>query len=199
MRMNDGACDSHGRYWVGAMNDPKVQAPTNEGVLFRLDPDMSLHRMLEGVTIPNGMGWSADDKIFYFTDSPTGNIYKFDFDASTGDISNRRVFFHLDMKNAVPDGFAMDAEGCFWVALCGGGKVLRLSPEGKIVGEVLIPTRMVSCPGFVNEELFITSAEEEDPGKYPESVELAGSLFKIKVGITGLPLHRFRRQKLLKS
>ena len=194
MRMNDGACDSQGRYWVGAMNDPEVQAPSNEGVLFRLDPDMTLHRMLEGVSIPNGMGWSTDDRIFYFTDSPTRNIYKFDYDASTGNISNREVFFHLEFENAVPDGFAMDAEGCFWVALCGGGKVLRLSPEGKIIGEIFIPTRMVSCPAFVNEELFITSAAEEDPDSQPESARFGGSLFKVDVGVKGLPLHKFKRK-----
>ena len=72
MRMNDGAVDSQGRYWAGMMNDPKVQEPTDEGVLFRLDPDMTLHRMIEKVTIPNGMGWNADDNVMYFTDSPTG-------------------------------------------------------------------------------------------------------------------------------
>ena len=191
--MNDGACDSRGRYWVGAMNDPKVKAPSDEGVLFRLDPDLTLHRMLERVTIPNGMGWSVDDTKFFFTDSPTGNIFVFDFDVSTGNISNRRVFFHLDMENAVPDGFAMDDEGCFWVAVCGGGKVLRLSPDGKIIGEVSLPTRMISCPGFVDKDLFITSAEEEDPDRHPESVKFAGSLFKVNAGVSGLPLHRFRR------
>lgn len=72
MRMNDGAVDSHGRYWVGTMNDPKVQKISGEGVLFRLDPDMALHRMIEGVTIPNGIGWTADDKSMYFTDTTTG-------------------------------------------------------------------------------------------------------------------------------
>ena len=194
MRMNDGACDSHGRYWVGSMNDPKSQAPVDEGVLFRLDPDMSLHRMLDGVTIPNGMGWSADDKIFYFTDSPTKSIFMFDFEAATGGITNKRIFFHLDSKDAVPDGFAIDAEGCFWVALCGGGKVLRLSSEGKVIGEISLPTRMITCPGFVDEDLFVTSAEEEDPESYPESVEFDGSVFKVNVGVTGLPLNKFRRQ-----
>ncbi len=179
--MNDGAVDSHGRYWVGTMNDPIVQAPSDEGVLFRLDaghPDMILHRMIEKVTIPNGMGWSADDKRMYFTDSPTRNIFKYDYDASTGDISNRSVFFHLDDDIAVPDGFAMDVEGNLWVALCGGGKVLRISPEGKITGEIILPTRMISCPGFVNENLFITSAEEEDPENFPDSVNLQGASSK---------------------
>ena len=193
--MNDGAVDTQGRYWVGAMNDPKVQTPTNEGVLFRLDPDLKLHRMIEQVSIPNGMGWSADDKIFYFTDTPTGNIFMFDYEASTGNLSNRRVFFHVDDKNVMPDGLAMDVEGCFWVALCGAGKVIRVSREAKVVGEILLPTRMITCPGFVNEDLFITSAEEEDPEKFPDSVKLAGSLFRVNVGVSGLPLHKFKRSK----
>ncbi len=59
MRFNDGCVDPQGRFWAGTMNDPKVKEPAAEGVVFRLDPDMSLHRMIEGVTIPNGMGWSV--------------------------------------------------------------------------------------------------------------------------------------------
>ena len=191
--MNDGAVDSRGRYWAGTMNDPKVQDPSNEGVLFRLDPDMSLHRMIENVTVPNGMGWNGDDDTFYFTDSPTKNIFKFDYEASTGNIFNRRVLYHVDDDNAVPDGFASDVEGTLWVALCGGGKVVRISPEGKVIGEILLPTRMISCPGFVNEDLFITSAEEEDPDQFPDSVQYAGSLFKVNVGVAGMSLHKFKR------
>ena len=194
MRFNDGAIDTAGRYWAGAMNDPKVKAPTDEGVLFRLDPDLKLHRVIEKVTIPNGIGWSADDKTMFFTDSPTGNIFKFDYDAATGDISNRRVFFHADEENGgVPDGFALDADGYLWTAVFGAGKVLRISPEGKIVGEILLPTRCITCPGFAGEDLFITSAEEEEPKKYPESTKYAGSLFKVHVGVEGSPIHKFRR------
>ena len=74
MRFNDGVVDHEGRYWVGAMNDPKVKAPpTDEGVLFRLDPDMTLHRMIEQVSIPNGICFSPNEKRMYFIDSPTGN------------------------------------------------------------------------------------------------------------------------------
>ena len=74
MRLNDGVVDHEGRYWAGAMNDPKVKAPpTDEGVLFRLDPDMTLHRMIEKVSIPNGICFSPDEKLMYFIDSPTGN------------------------------------------------------------------------------------------------------------------------------
>lgn len=74
MRLNDGVVDHEGRYWAGTMDDPKVKAPpTDEGVLFRLDPDMSLHRMIEKVSIPNGICFSPNEKIMYFIDSPTRN------------------------------------------------------------------------------------------------------------------------------
>ncbi|KAL8633212.1 hypothetical protein Q9189_001112 [Teloschistes chrysophthalmus] len=180
MRCNDGAVDKAGRYWVGTMNDPKVISPTNEGVLFRLDPDLSLHRMVEGATIPNGMGWSADDKKMYFIDTPTRNIFVYDFDLTSGSISNRQVFFHYpDDEEGAPDGFAQDVEGNLWTAVCGGWKVLKVSPKGVVVGVIDMPTRMITCPGFVGEDLFITSAVEEEPEKYPDSVELGGSLFRV--------------------
>ena len=63
------------------------------------------------------------------------------------------------------------------------------------MGEISLPNaRMISCPAFVDEELFITSAEEEEPEKYPDSVKFGGSLFKVHVGVKGLPVHRFRRR-----
>lgn len=176
------------------MNDPKVTDATNEGVLFRLDPDLILHRMIENVTIPNGIGWSADDEKMFFIDTPTRNIFVFDFDLASGEISNKQVLFHHDDgEEGAPDGFAMDSDGNLWTAICGGGKVLKISPEGKVVGEISLPTRMISCPGFAGEELFITSAEEEEPDKYPDSVEYGGSLFRVHVGVSGMPLHRFKR------
>lgn len=193
MRCNDGAVDSQGRYWVGTMNDPKVKDPSDEGILFRLDPDKSLHRMIEGVSIPNGMSWSSDDRVMYFTDSPSKNIYKYDFDAVSGIISNRQIFFHLEEEDAVPDGFAVDFEECFWVALAGGGKVLRISPQGQVIAQIVLPTRMIACPAFVGEDLYITTAEEEDPDKYPDSIQYAGSLFKVSVGVAGKPPLKWSR------
>ncbi|KAL9042568.1 MAG: hypothetical protein Q9214_003735, partial [Letrouitia sp. 1 TL-2023] len=170
---------SAGRYWVGTMNDPKVQEPTDEGVLFRLDPDLTLHRMIENVTIPNGIGWSADDRVMFFIDSPTKDIVAFDFNAATGAIANRRVFFHVEGEEGVPDGFAIDSTGHIWVAICGGAKILRVSPRGIVVGEIRLPTRMVTCPGFAGDDLLITSAEEPKPDRHPYSAEYAGSLFRV--------------------
>lgn len=193
MRLNDGFVDPEGRYFAGTMNDPKVKEPIDEGVLFRLDPDLSLHRIIDNVTIPNGMGFTLDEKSMYFIDSPTKNVWKYRYNRKTGNVSDREVFYHVVEDEAVPDGMAMDVNGCLWVALSGGGKVLKISPQGKVVGEVHLPTRMVSCPAFAGKELFITSAEEEEPDKYPESDRYGGSLFGVDVGVEGLALHKFRR------
>ena len=77
MRFHDGRVDPQSRYWAGTMNDPKVQDPHPEGVPFRLHPDKSLHRIIENVAIPNGMGWSLGGKVFCFTDSPTKNVFRY--------------------------------------------------------------------------------------------------------------------------
>ena len=193
MRMNDGAVDSQGRFWAGVMNDPKVKLGfEDEGVVFRLDPDLKLHRMIEKTTIPNGIGWNYKDDTMFWTDSTTSKIFKFDFDASTGTITNRQVFFEYVDKPGVPDGFAMDVEGCIWSAVFLGSKVIRISPEGKIIGEISLPTRCPTCPAFVGTSLFITSAKEPDPENFPSSAKYAGNLFRVDVGVRGKPKHKFR-------
>lgn len=191
MRFNDGAVDSKGRFWAGAMNDPKIQSPGPEGILFRLDPDLTLHRMLSPVTIPNGIGWNAADDTMYFTDSPTGKIFAFDFDAATGAISNQRVHFDLS-EPLEPDGFAIDVEGCIWSAIHGGGKVVRISPEGTVIGQIDLPTRNPTCPAFVGTELFITSAKDDyDDERFPRSVRYGGRVFRVDVGVCGRPRNEF--------
>lgn len=176
------------------MNDPEEAEITNEAVLFRLDPDGSFHRILEGVSVPNGMSWNDKDDTMYWTDTPTNNVYAFDFDAKTGNISNRRVYYHHpdDESSGSPDGHSRDVEGNIWHACYGGSRVIKISPEGKLIGEISIPTRNPTCPVFVGTELFITSAKEDEPYKYPESAKYAGDVFRVDVGVEGMPKHNAR-------
>jgi sugar lactone lactonase YvrE len=189
MRGNDGAVDSRGRFWLGMMTDLKLAELQNEGVLFRLDPDLSLHRMIEDMGISNGLGWNHDETIMYVTDTVTGNIFAYDFDVETGAISNRRVFYAAP-EGTPPDGFAMDEEGCLWVALWSGSRVVRVSPEGKLIGEIAIPARCVSCAEFAGTDLYITTADVE-----PTPDPYGGKLYKVNVGVRGKPRNNFKLQK----
>lgn len=157
---------------------------TLTGVLFRLDSDGTLHRMLENVKIPNGMSWSADDKVMYFTDSPKKCIEAFDFDAESGSISNPQTVYQYEGEG-VPDGHCQDENGNLWVAICEGGKVLQVSPTGKLLAQITLPTTMPTCPVFCGTSLFITSGQEQDPDNHPESAAVSGSLFSIDVGVRG--------------
>ncbi|KAF2264408.1 SGL-domain-containing protein [Lojkania enalia] len=195
MRSNDGAVDSQGRFWVGFMDDPLVAEVVDEGAVFRLDPDMTLHRPLEKITIPNGASWNKLDNTMYFADSPSGTISQFDYDPVTGKLSNRRPYFSIPKErydsNAVPDGHCIDEEGYMWTAVHGGGVVLRVSPNGELVGEIKVPTQQPTCPCFCGEELVITSAGGTAAnGKGAD--ENAGSVFKINVGVRGLKRFKFK-------
>lgn len=191
MRGNDGAVDSSGRFWVEAFVDPDIADTTDEGTVFRLDPDGSLTTMYEKIEIPNGITWNAKDDRMHLTDTTVGKIWSFAYDRETGNISDKKLFYQHEGEGN-PDGHTIDEHQNIWQALYGGSKVLRISPEGKITGEILLPTRNITCCVFAGEDLFITSAEEDEPDKYPESAKYAGNLFKAHVGVGGAPKHKAR-------
>ena len=167
------------------------------GTIFRLNNDLSLEKMAEGISIPNGITWSKDNKHLYLADSPSRNIYVYDFDKITGNISNRRIFFHVEDERGEPDGEALDADGNLWTAIYGTGMVLKISPDGQVLASIKIPTRCITCPVFVDEWLYVTSAAEEDPERYPESVKFQGGLFRCKVGVRGYKINHFKPLRTL--
>lgn len=163
------------------------------GTLFRLDTDLKLHVVKHPVTIPNGMSWSADNKYIYITESSENAITKYPYDVETGaiDFAAGEPFFQSPYEGGQPDGHARDEEGCFWIALYGVGKVVRVNLEGRITAEVEVPTRCVTCPAFCGTELFITTAKEADPEKYPDSKRMQGGVFKVDVRLCGAKLNKF--------
>lgn len=191
MRSNDGAVDSKGRFWVEAFDDPEIADPTDEGKVFRLEPDGTLKTMYEGVVIPNGITWNEADNVMHLTDTTIGKIWSFGYDRESGDITDKKVYYQHEGPGN-PDGHTIDVEGNLWQALYGGSRVLRISKEGKVTGEVLLPTRNITCCVFAGTDLFITSAKEDEPDKNAQSAKFAGNVFKVNVGITGPPRHKAR-------
>ena len=189
-RMNDGACDSRGRFWAGTMHtefDPCC------GSLYRLDPDGTVTRMVEDVSISNGIAWSPDDTVMYYVDTPSGGIDAFDFDPEKGEIANRRRVIDVDPGEGKPDGLVVDAEGFLWLALWDGWAVRRYRPDGAIVAVVDLPcARVTKCAfgGPALDELYITTASPNEPDADQPH---AGGLFRTRPGVIGLPSNPFAR------
>ncbi len=187
-RFNDGAVDSQGRFWAGTMCGLSEICSAPEGSLYRLDPDGSVSIMETGIFIANGIDWSPDTKIMYFTDSTRHVIYAYDFDPATGAIENRRPFISTPDEIGVPDGLTVDSEGCIWSARWGGWKITRYDPTGKVEREIQLP---VQCPtscafGGANlDELYITSAWNELSVEQKKNQPYAGDLFRVKTDTKG--------------
>ena len=185
-RFNDGKVDENGRYWAGTMDDGEK---LETGSLYRLDGDLTLHKMDENYTITNGPAFSVDGKTLYHTDTAKRTIFAFDF-SEDGAISNKRVFAELVAKEeGYPDGMTVDSEDCIWLAHFAGSRVTRYSPEGKVIQVITMPVPNITSCTFAGPDLdtmYITTArhllKEEDVRKYP----LSGSLFSCKPGVMGL-------------
>jgi sugar lactone lactonase YvrE len=188
-RFNDGACDALGRFWVGTMDR---QLRDSVGGLYRVDSDLSLHRMTQGVCVSNGIAWSPDNTRLYQCDSaPNPRIWVHDFDLSAGLVTQRRLFvqFPSDTVGGA-DGCAVDSEGSLWVASPRAGKILCFDPDGRLIRELPTPILNPSAIAFGGESLrtlFITSMRPANS----TLTEADGALFAADVGISGRIAHRF--------
>ncbi len=193
-RFNDGACDPQGRFFAGTVT---VDLRQGAGALYRLDPDGSIHTVLEGVTESNGIAWSPDGVTLYYVDSgePAPRIRAFAFEAEAGTLGESRDLVSFDPGDVVPDGLAVAAEGCLWVAMWGGSEVRRYGVDGRIMERLPLPVSRVTCPGFGGEgleDLYVTTAWEGMNAAERQPEPLAGHLFRMRPGARGLPAHRFR-------
>ncbi|MFC1996605.1 SMP-30/gluconolactonase/LRE family protein [Chloroflexota bacterium] len=189
-RFNDGKCDRLGRFWAGTLDE---EGPNTRGALYRLDPDGDFQTMKPGIGISNGLGWSPDNRVMYYTDSAKRTIWAYDFDQESGSIGNQRVFA-VTPQAYVPDGLTVDTEGFVWSAKWDGWKVVRYAPDGSIDLEVQLPVqRPTSCifggPGL--NQLYITSASTGLADDELAEQPLAGSVFVLESGVQGLPEPRF--------
>jgi sugar lactone lactonase YvrE len=187
--MNDGRCDAAGRFWAGTM---ATDGRRGAGALYRLEQGRAVERMVEGVSISNGIDWSLDGRLMYYIDTPEDRVDVFDFDPDTGSIANRRLFAKIE-GGGHPDGMTVDAEGGLWVALWGGSRVAHLLPDGTPDGGVELPVAQVSSCCFGGSDLrdlYITTAWEHLAAERREPH--AGSLFRARPGVAGQPAHAYR-------
>jgi L-arabinonolactonase len=192
-RLNDGKVDRRGRFIAGSM-DTMEEGPN--GALYRLDPDLSLHKLDDKIIVSNGPCWSPDSKTFYFADTWSGEIWKYDYDLATGSVANRRTFTKVDRsRGGAADGSTVDAEGCLWNALVYDGRLVRYRPDGSVDRIIEMPVKKVTSVMFGGpalDILYVTSMAKPPLPRFPGDGVQRGSLFAIyDLGIRGVPEPRF--------
>jgi sugar lactone lactonase YvrE len=189
-RSNDGKCDPSGRFWCGSMTFDFAPGASH---LYMMDTDHQVHHKLDNITTSNGIVWTKDGKTMYYIDTGNNQLDAFDFDIATGNIKNRRVAVS-NTWGGYFDGMTIDVDDNVYIAIWGGGKVLKINPStGDLIATIKVPgaKNVTSCafggPDF--HDLYITtSGEEADPKQEPN----AGALFKVRLeDAQGLPAYEF--------
>jgi L-arabinonolactonase len=183
LRMNDGRTDREGRFVAGSYDTSGGTA----GTVWRLDPDLTLTRLFDGVTVSNGTCFSADGRTMYFADSATQRVDAFAYGVD-GLPAGRRPVAPTPAPG-YPDGSCIDAEGGIWNAVWEGYRVERWLPDGRRDRVVEVPVKKPSCVSFGGpdlDQLYITTSRQ---GETPEDLArepTAGSLYVCTPGVRGL-------------
>ena len=194
-RLNDGKVDRLGRFVCGSMD---MKEEKKVAALYRLDPDLSVHKLEDNIIVSNGPCWSPDDKTFYFSDSWSMEISAYDWDATTGTPSRKRTFIAYDKnrrENGVPDGATVDSEGYLWSAAVFSGELRRFAPDGQLDRTVVLPIKNVTSLMFggpILDIIYCTSIGQIHLPGLPNDGPLGGSLLGVYgLGIKGVPEPRF--------
>lgn len=128
----------------------------------------------------------------YLADSYANLLYRADFHAEPGELGRSEVLTKTEGVG-VPDGLAVDVEGCFWVAMHGGREVRRYDATGRVVGLVPVPVlQPTSCAFGADGRLFVTSARNGLSAEELARSPLSGSIFVVETGTEGVPVRPFR-------
>jgi sugar lactone lactonase YvrE len=187
-RMNDAKCDARGRMWAGSCHNDFI---AGLGKLHRWDGQASHKVMVENLALPNGLGWNKENTLMYLVDSISQKILVSDFDLADDFVPIFRELITID--SGYPDGLAVDAEGCIWLAVWGGGRIIRISPQGAIISEHHFPvTQASSCAFGADGMLYVTSARKELSEAELAKQPLAGSLFTLATDTVGVQVSKFK-------
>ena len=189
MRMNDGKVDPAGRFWAGSM---ALSFEKDRGSLYVLETDNSYQKVLDNITLSNGMGWSPDARYFYYIDSIPGVLKRFDYDLDNGKISNPKNLITFDASTGVPDGMSVSSDGKIVVALWDGGRIEIYEPTGAKVSEIKLGVSRPTCCTFAgpNQDILIVSTASQGIDRADEP--LAGKILAVTgTGLSGLPTQQY--------
>jgi len=181
---NDLTTDKQGRVYVGSLAFRVFggEAP-NPGLLHVIDLDGRVRKISEGILLTNGLGFSPDGNHLYHSDSRSAHVRVYDV-RPDGSVGPWRKFAELGSAG-VPDGLKVASDGSVWVADARGGRVAVFNADGSHRNDVKVPLPMVTSVCFGGDDLkdlYVVTGSDGGPN------EKSGSVFRVRVGVAGLPL-----------
>lgn len=189
-RFNDGRCDAAGRFWIGSIYEPRDQ------------PNAALYCFERGVlrdsgkraTVSNGLAFSLDGRTMYHSDTTSHQIRRYNFDVTSGTLGGNGIFKQFPTDRIAsyggrPDGGTVDSEGAYWCAMYEGGRLLRLSPDGKILREILLPVRCPTMMAFGDVDLrtlYVTTVSKNRPAQELAQYPFSGCVLRLRVDVPGV-------------
>jgi sugar lactone lactonase YvrE len=192
-RFNDGKVSPEGRFFAGTMDEEMLSRPI--ATLYRLDPDLSLHPVVENLIVSNGLAWTADGRTMYHSDSKGPVVWAYDYDPDSGTVSHRREVARPTEEIGRPDGAATDEQGYYWSAGISAGVLNRWSPDGRLDRSIPLPCSNPTAPCFGGRDMrtvFVTSLRHDLPPEVLAAKPLSGGIFAVRVDVPGVPISRFR-------
>lgn len=191
-RFNEGICDARGRFWVGIMFDPRPghEAPAAAAALHCFTRARGLVAEPDAAELHNGAAWSPDGCSFLLAHSTKGTIHRHPYDLDAGRIGPGQPFARVAAAEGLPDGAAMDEQGCYWCAIHGGSVLHRYDPEGRLIGVIDLPVTQPTMCAFVGDaldEMVVTSATDKLTPEQLARQPLAGALLRLRPGVRGVP------------
>ncbi len=186
--LNDLTVDAAGNiYWTDPTGSTR-EKPT--GKIFRVRPDGRVELLASDLAFPNGLDVDPASKYLYVIESQTAKVLRYDLPANDQPLGKPVVFYALGGSGG--DGCVFDAAGNLWVAdfhrpETKHGRITVLSPEGKALGHLDIPAKVVSNITFggpKHDEIFVTTGDP--PG-----------VFHAAVGVPGFKGHPGQKRKIV--
>jgi sugar lactone lactonase YvrE len=192
-RFNDGKVSPDGRFWAGTMDEQSLSRPV--GALYRFDPDGTLHRMVDGLVVSNGLAWAGDGRTMFHSDSKGQVIWAYDYDPDSGTLGDRRVVARPTEAQGRPDGAAADMEGFYWSAGISAGVLNRWAADGRLDRVIPLPCSNPTMPCFGGPDMrtiFVTSLRHGVADEVLAAKPLSGGIFAVRVDVPGVPVGRFK-------
>jgi sugar lactone lactonase YvrE len=150
-------------------------------------------------TVSNGLAFSPDNATLYHADTTSHRIAAYEYDVASGSVGTGRLLHQFSTQRDAsyggrPDGAAVDSEGNYWCAMYEGSRLLKLSPSGAILREILLPLRCPTMPCFGGPDLrtlFITSVRAKRPAAELDAFPWSGCVLSMDVDVPGREAHPY--------